>query len=228
MISTIILNLIPQGVSAINISAGTKISSKAWEINKPKKWCTGGSVITDSSLSEAEVIIKDGELLSGILDKNHIGSTPFGLIHCFYELYGGDCSTALLSSLSKVFTFYLQLEGFTLGVKDILVIEKAEKKRQNLISSCRNAGQLATVSALEQPCSEKNLKIKIEEAYTKNPKFKTILDRKYKQVLDGFNNDINKICIPIGLVNKFPQNNLQLMVSVSNRYLRSCIISNNI
>lgn len=37
-------------------------------------------------MSEAEVIIRYGELLVGVLDKNHYGATTYGLIHCMYEV----------------------------------------------------------------------------------------------------------------------------------------------
>lgn len=55
-------------------------------------------------MTEAEVIIRKGELLTGILDKTHYGATAYGLIHCIYELYGGTYATRLLSSLAKLFT----------------------------------------------------------------------------------------------------------------------------
>lgn len=88
-------------------------------------------------MSEAEVIIRSGELMVGIMDKTHYGATPYGLIHSMYELYGGTCSTQLLSSLSKMFTIFLQCEGFTLGVHDILVLSKADKKRKKIIRKSR-------------------------------------------------------------------------------------------
>jgi len=37
-------------------------------------------------MSEAEVIIRDGELLCGVLDKSHYGATPYGLVHCVNEV----------------------------------------------------------------------------------------------------------------------------------------------
>jgi DNA-directed RNA polymerase I subunit RPA1 len=52
-------------------------------------------------------------------------------------LYGGSYSTLLLSALSKLFTAFLQTEGFSLGVADILVLKKADKKRQNVIQQLR-------------------------------------------------------------------------------------------
>lgn len=52
----------------------------------------------------------------GVLDKAHYGSSAYGLVHCCYELYGGETSGKLLSCLARLFTAYLQLyRGFTMG-----------------------------------------------------------------------------------------------------------------
>lgn len=62
------------------------------------------------------MVIREGELLMGVLDKAHYGSSAYGLVHCCYELYGGGTSGRLLSCLARLFTAYLQLyRGFTLG-----------------------------------------------------------------------------------------------------------------
>ena len=34
------------------------------------------------------MIIRDGQLLTGVLDKAHYGATAFGLVHCCYEVRG--------------------------------------------------------------------------------------------------------------------------------------------
>lgn len=56
------------------------------------------------------------------------------------------------------------------------------------------------------------VKEKMEESYLRNPKFQALVDRKYKTALDVYTNNINKTCLPAGLLKKFPDNNLQLMV----------------
>lgn len=114
--STLIVNLIPENKPPINLTSTAKIGSNAWQTAKSRKWTAGGTLLEGNDMTEAEVIIRHGELLVGILDKNHYGATPYSLVHCMYELYGGDVSTQLLSSLAKVFTIFLQWEGFTLGV----------------------------------------------------------------------------------------------------------------
>ena len=34
-----------------------------------------------------QVVIRQGQLLCGVLDKAHYGPTPFGLVHCCQEVY---------------------------------------------------------------------------------------------------------------------------------------------
>lgn len=153
-----------------------------------------GSNPRENELGESQVQIRKGELLVGVLDKQQYGATTFGLIHCMYELYGGDVSTRLLTAFTKVFTFFLQLEGFTLGVKDILVTGEADRRRRKIIRECRGVGNSAVASALEldEEPPHDELVEKMEEAYVKDTKFRVLLDRKYKSLLDGYTNDINK------------------------------------
>ena len=93
-------------------------------------------------MTESEVIFRQGELVCGVLDKMHYGATSYGLIHSFSELYGGQYSCRLLSSFSRLFTSYLQLRGFTLGVQDILVTRKADKKRSKIIKQLKTVGSV--------------------------------------------------------------------------------------
>lgn len=215
VLSTIIINTIPKDKPCLTLIGKAKISPKAWQKYPARPWKAGGTPFTNpNAMSEAEVVIRKGQLLSGVLDKTHYGATPYGLVHCMYELYGGDSSSALLSSFSKVFTFYLQWIGFTLGVKDILVVEESNKKRDDLICLVRNAGKIAAVKATDLPADvdEEKLKETIEVMYTKDPKFRANLDRQYKNLLDSYTNNINTVCLSEGLLEKFPYNNLQLMV----------------
>jgi DNA-directed RNA polymerase I subunit RPA1 len=213
--STIILNIIPEGKPPINLKSTAKIGAKSWQTQKAREWHAGGSFLKEPEMSEAEVVFRQGELLVGVLDKNHYGSTPYGLIHCIYELYGGHVSTKLLSSLTRLFTAFLQWEGFTLGVHDILAMEDADKERKKIIKESRKIGRSITCQALDIPetVTDDELVEKLEEAYATDPKFRAVLDRKYKSAMDTYTNGINKACLPAGLVCKFPDNNLQLMVT---------------
>lgn len=112
----------------------------------------------------------------GVLDKAHYGSSAYGLVHCCYELYGGETSGKLLSCLARLFTAYLQLyRGFTLGkttsiqthfveqravtlfcinlhhlsltgVEDILVKDGANKQRKKIIKKSVTCGSKVNYS----------------------------------------------------------------------------------
>lgn len=214
IISTVIINIIPPNQARINLTASAKINVKQWQIEKTRHWKCGTEFSNPNTMSEAEVIIRNGELLCGVLDKTHYGATPFGLVHCIFELYGGTCSAKLLSAFGKLFQAALQRNGFTLGIEDILLLKKADKKRKEIISNCRKIGENIQKSVLELP-NDTPMDIvtsKMEESYWNDPKFRTQVDRKYKSALDIYTNDINKTCLPAGLLKKFPDNNLQLMV----------------
>ncbi|XP_011298685.1 DNA-directed RNA polymerase I subunit RPA1 [Fopius arisanus] len=215
VLSTIIINSIPKGKARINLTAGAKIPAKSWETSPPRKWRQGTEFSDPKTMSEAEVIIRKGELLSGVLDKTHYGATPYGLIHCMYELYGGPCSSKVLSAFGKVFQSHLQLCGFTLGIEDILVLPDSDKKRREIIDRCRKIGDDVQRSAVELPEDTPRDVVleKMQENHWKNKRFRGLVDRKYKTALDPFTNEINKTCLPAGLRKKFPENNLQLMVT---------------
>ncbi|CAF2620458.1 unnamed protein product [Rotaria sp. Silwood2] len=75
-------------------------------------------------MTDANVIIRHGHLLSSLIDKAHCGSTLASLVHCYYELYGKCCTTNLVTTFSKLFTlFFLQYyRDFTLGIEDVLLL----------------------------------------------------------------------------------------------------------
>ncbi|XP_070528847.1 DNA-directed RNA polymerase I subunit RPA1 isoform X2 [Cardiocondyla obscurior] len=185
-----------------------------WQANAPRRWKCGTEFKNLRTMSEAEVIIRHGELLCGVLDKMHYGATPYGLIHCIYELYGGTCASKMLSAFGRLFQMFLQREGFTLGVEDILITQQIDEKRKEIISNCRKIGESVQKSMIKvaDDTSADEIQAKIEESYWNNTKFRAQIDHKYKSTLDIFTNDINKVCLLTGLVKKFPDNNLQLMV----------------
>ncbi|XP_046471345.1 DNA-directed RNA polymerase I subunit RPA1 isoform X1 [Neodiprion pinetum] len=214
LLSTVIINVTPRGKAKINLAASAKIGPKAWEARKPRRWKCGTEFSDPKTMSEAEVVIRNGELLTGVLDKIHYGATPYGLIHCVYELYGGTYSSRMLSAFGKLFQAFLQRDGFTLGIEDILILSNADEERTKFIKSCRKIGESTQKSVLELPedTPMTEVKSKIQESYLINSKFQAQIDRKYKTALDVYTNDINKTCLPAGLLKKFPDNNLQLMV----------------
>ncbi|KAJ9577716.1 hypothetical protein L9F63_005709, partial [Diploptera punctata] len=216
VISTVIMNSVPAGQPALNLTSKAKISDKAWIVERPRRWKAGGTGFTEHSMSEEEVIIKNGQLLCGVLDKSHFGATAYGLVHCMNELYGGKCSSNLLSAFSKVFNYFLRIHGFSFSVEDLLLRKKAEKKRHRLIQKSRQHflgdGLIRSAVDLPETASLEEVNAKLDEIYENKAKGRAIVDSCYKEHLDEYTNSINKACIPSGLYQHFPDNNLQLMI----------------
>lgn len=53
----------------------------------------------------------------------------------------------LLSALGRLFTSFLQLHGFTLGVEDILVMAEADEERHRIMKECKECGPEAAAEA---------------------------------------------------------------------------------
>ncbi|XP_034078691.1 LOW QUALITY PROTEIN: DNA-directed RNA polymerase I subunit RPA1 [Gymnodraco acuticeps] len=212
VVSTLLLNVIPQNAVPLNLVGKSKIPSKAW-IQVPPRAAPG---YKPDSMCDSQVVFRQGELLVGVLDKAHYGSSSYGLVHCCYELYGGATSGKLLSCLARLFTAYLQLyRGFTLGVEDILVKPGANRQRKKIIQESLKIGTKALQAAFNLPpnVDHAEAQSRWQDAHL-NPDQKdfSTADHKFKEVANQVNNEINKVCMPVGLHTSFPDNNLQLMV----------------
>ncbi|KAG1935581.1 DNA-directed RNA polymerase I subunit RPA1 [Pimephales promelas] len=212
VVSTLLLNVIPENCIPLNLTGKAKIPSKAW-VKEPPRSVPGYS---PESMCESQVVIRQGELLMGVLDKAQYGSSAYGLVHCCYELYGGQTSGKLLSCLARLFTAFLQLyRGFTLGVEDILVKDGANKLRRKMIQKSVSCGSKALRAAFNLPASagDAEARERWQDAHlnTDQRDF-NMVDLKFKEEVNQVNNNINKVCMPLGLHRSFPENNLQLMV----------------
>uniref|UniRef100_F7DQP2 DNA-directed RNA polymerase subunit n=1 Tax=Equus caballus TaxID=9796 RepID=F7DQP2_HORSE len=212
VVSTLLINIIPEDCIPLNLSGKAKISGKAW-VKEPPRPVPG---FHPDSMCESQVIIRAGELLCGVLDKAHYGSSAYGLVHCCYEIYGGETSGKVLTCLARLFTAYLQLyRGFTLGVEDILVKPKADVRRRRIVEESTHCGPRAVRAALNLPeaasCDE--VREKWQDAHLgKDQRDFNMIDLKFKEEVNHYSNEINKACMPFGLHRQFPENNLQMMV----------------
>ena len=55
------------------------------------------------------IVVKETELLLGVIDKNAIGTSEYGLTHSVYELYGAQRAAAFLTAIGRLLTIYLQV-----------------------------------------------------------------------------------------------------------------------
>uniref|UniRef100_A0A8C3Q0Y6 DNA-directed RNA polymerase subunit n=1 Tax=Chrysolophus pictus TaxID=9089 RepID=A0A8C3Q0Y6_CHRPC len=210
VVSTLLINIIPENYVPLNLTGKAKIGGKAW-MKGPTNRC-----LNLDSMCESQVIIRGGELLCGVLDKAHFGSSAYGLVHCCYEIYGGETSGKVLTCLGRLFTAYLQLyRGFTMGIEDILVKPEADRKRHKIIRRSNQCGIEVVRAALNLPetASCEDVQGKWQDAHLcKDQRDFNIVDLKFKEEVNNYNNEVNKVCMPFGLHRSFPENNLQLMV----------------
>ncbi|EGT37120.1 hypothetical protein CAEBREN_30567 [Caenorhabditis brenneri] len=220
VVSTIVKNCIPEGKPLINLDGKAKTPLSCWIVP--------GFKAPDFDMSESHVVFRQGELLVGVLDKAHFGATQFGLAHCAFELYGHRCGVQLLSCFSRLFTTYLQVgfeeisytfffHGFTLGVADILVLQEADAKRKDAVMESRTIGDqvVKTAFGLSENATPAEIKRTLAATYC-NPRGQgtdvKMLDFGMKQGIAKYNDAITKSCVPTGLLRKFPENALQLMI----------------
>lgn len=205
VITTIIKNCLPPKKLAPSLSIKSKIGPKILNI-KPAY----------EELSDCHVIIRHGELLTGFMDKTNVGATQYGLIHTCYELYGGETSSNLMSAFARLSTIHLQLyEGFTLGIGDILVEDDANADRKAMIEESLHVGNDSAKEALgiTGSATEDELEDKLREAHSDRDQYlMKKLDGSMKSRTDKTASNISSRCLPDGLVRRFPDNNLQMMI----------------
>ena len=245
VISSLLQTLTPVGMVPIYLQNNAKVPQRSWVAD----WSKEDKKITQL-MNDSEVVIRNGELLSGVIDKTNCGSVAFGLIHSYYELYGGDTMCELLTAFGRLFTAFLQRVGFTVGVADLCLDHVAEKKRAKIIRKSKNAGKKVVCEALQlgdsgqvsmDDISDAVLSAQFDSVELLNSIATTgsvaarsyrlrLIDAGFKSAVSKIQDDITQVSFPVGLMKPFPSNNLQLMVqsgskgSLVNTMQMSCLL----
>ncbi|MBR9689891.1 MAG: DNA-directed RNA polymerase subunit A', partial [Candidatus Altiarchaeota archaeon] len=93
---------------------------------------------------EGEVIIKNGKLISGVIDENAIGSFSGMLLDRIIQSYGQEYALAFMNQVTKLSLHYLTMRQISIGIDDLTVssdtrklinseVRKQEKNVYNLI-----------------------------------------------------------------------------------------------
>jgi len=136
---------------------------------------SGGICNEEECENDGYVLVWNGELLIGVLDKNSIvAQRPETLLHEIVKEYGSDKAREIMDGMFKMFVEYLDLHGFTIGLdtmdiprdalKDIReVLEEGEREVYELIEKMKS-GQL---TALPGKTLEESLEAKIMETLSR-------------------------------------------------------------
>eukprot|EP00048_Salpingoeca_helianthica_P014144 m.217095 g.217095 ORF g.217095 m.217095 type:complete len:1703 (-) comp15596_c5_seq5:18-5126(-) len=201
---TTVLQNITAGYVGLNMRFGAKIRNK---------WSQG----YDGLEGEDLVIVRNGELLAGVLDKNQCGATANGLIHACYEVYGGRVASEVLSAFGRLFTAYLKFNSISLGVDDILLTPTADAARRKVIDKAVMAGFNAACDfAKVDPSLEGEEKqaalTQALEAVLRDPARAAGLDSAMMRAADKYQTELIGATVPNGLMKQFPRNVLQLII----------------
>jgi len=94
---------------------------------------TNSSYDNDPNDKLNKIIIKNGKLITGSLDKNIFTKTSKGLIHTIYNDYGHDRAAEFINDLQKIISYYLLIEGFSVGLGDIIAEQSVNEDIKKII-----------------------------------------------------------------------------------------------
>lgn len=215
IISTILKNITPPSRSGLNLQ-GKSSSGKRW----------------GKDSEEGDVIIRDGELLCGILDKAQLGPSAGGLIHSVHEVYGHVVAGKLIGILGRLLTKFLHMRAFTCGMDDLRLTQSGNEARNKLLKESEGLGRdiaIKYVTLDQNPVEDKDAELlkRLEDALRDDEK-QAGLDSVFSSRLAELSSSITSACLPDGLEKPFPSNQMQTMTasgakgSVVNANLISC------
>lgn len=103
------------------------------------------------------VLIKDGVLISGVIDKKTIGSTDNSIISQMIKDLGGYVTVDFMSNIQFILYEYLDLIGFSLGIKDCLPVigDQAVEEFQTELENYIKEVEVQAVGLSEQRTKNK-------------------------------------------------------------------------
>ncbi|KAL5980876.1 hypothetical protein ACLOJK_028796 [Asimina triloba] len=144
-VMTTILNHVTRGHPAFNVRKEAKVDDVRISDGVLKKEVKDGQIkyswlkCRSGKIKRAKLIICKNELVHGVIDKNQFAQ--YGMVHAVQELYGSNTAGMLLSVLSRLFTVFLQMHGFTCGVDDLLVVQRSDLVRKEILEKHENDGE---------------------------------------------------------------------------------------
>ncbi|KJP88861.1 hypothetical protein AK88_01551 [Plasmodium fragile] len=101
-------------------------------INYYAKAKTDPSLWSFDPINECDVIIRNSELLQGVLDKLHFGASSNSFVHLCYELFGPKTAAVILDCFGRLFISFLQLRGTSLSLYDFILNKDARQEKVNI------------------------------------------------------------------------------------------------
>lgn len=202
VISTVLKNLTPAGAEGLTMTGKSTTDAKLWGR-------TGSE--------EGIVIVKDGELLSGIIDKKQIGPSAGGLVNAVYEIYGHTIAGKLLSVLGRLLTKLLHMRAFSCGVEDLVFTKTGEENRRKALAAAANVGlevaaKYVGLQEKSPKSDDRELRRRLEDVLRDDSK-QMVLDQLTSGAAGEISSAVSSNCMPSGLHKPFPKNQMQTMTN---------------
>ncbi|MEM2341974.1 MAG: DNA-directed RNA polymerase subunit A' [Candidatus Bathyarchaeia archaeon] len=92
--------------------------------------------LKDECSYDAYVIIKDGVLVKGVIDKNSIGAEKSeSVLHRIIKDYGTEAGRRFLNQISRLLTRFISMKGFTYSFDELDLSAEAKRKIRQIIKS---------------------------------------------------------------------------------------------
>ena len=174
---------------------------------------TGGDRWGEKS-EEGRVIFRDGEFLTGILDKAHLGPTGKGFVHSVYEAYGHTIAGRLLSILGRLLTKLLHMRAFSCGMADLRLTPKGDEIRWQKLKEADYVGRevASKYVTLDDKAPNAELDERLEDVLRDDTK-QAGLDSVYSTRTAKLSSEIFAAVLPGHLEKPFPYNQFQTMTT---------------
>jgi DNA-directed RNA polymerase II subunit RPB1 len=97
---------------------------------------------SDLSYNDTRVLIINGELLSGIIDKRTIGASNGSIIHVIWKEYGPEETTRFISQFQVIVNNWLIWNGFSVGIGDTISSSEINKNVYKIIHGAKKKVEL--------------------------------------------------------------------------------------
>lgn len=182
--------LIKEEVGKLLTAAGFSGEIPAPEIKRPVELWSGKQIfslflppgfnfVARSSMTTQEdgntVVVKDGRLLQGVIDKNTIGAERSeSLFHRIVKDYGSETGRSFLNSLNKLLDRFITLRGFSYGINELDIsdsvrdkISKAIKKAEERVRDLIEQYKTGTLERLPGRSLQESLELRIMDELSK-------------------------------------------------------------
>jgi DNA-directed RNA polymerase II subunit RPB1 len=86
-----------------------------------------------------KVIIKDGNIIDGVFDKQILGTKEQGIVHIVFNEYGPERTKKFLDDAQNLITNWMLMSGFSIGLGDLMPDQESTNKMIETINDKKQA-----------------------------------------------------------------------------------------